>query len=79
MPGTMERRKPRTDGRTLRDRLSRLTFVEACKLLGPDAEQLLRLGGAYEFDLQEDIRWAGDLFRLRVGGVPQQARQRGTA
>ena len=66
MPTTIERSVKHKDERSLRDRLSRLTFPEACKLLGPDGSKLIRTGGAYEIDIQEDVRWAGDLFRLRL-------------
>jgi|CXWL01.1.fsa_nt_gi hypothetical protein len=66
MPTTIERSVKRKDERSLRDRLSRLTFPEACKLLGADGSKLIRTGGAYEIDIHEDVRWAGDLFRLRL-------------
>jgi hypothetical protein len=32
---------------TLKDRLSHLTYREACKLLGPEGERLIRKGGKY--------------------------------
>lgn len=51
---------------TLRDRLSRLTFVQACKLLGPDAARLIRAGGAWEIDIDEQVYMGDDLFRLRL-------------
>ncbi|MCG8586612.1 MAG: hypothetical protein MI757_18060, partial [Pirellulales bacterium] len=53
---------------TLKDRLSRLTYTQACKLLGAQGKQLLQLGSQYEFeDLAEDVYLRGDLFRLRLG------------
>lgn len=69
MPTTIEQSVPRRDERSIRDHLSRLTFSEACKLLGPDGGALIRAGGAYEIDVQEDVRWAGDLFRLRLNNA----------
>jgi len=50
---------------TLKDRLSRLTFTQACKLLGEDGKSLIRRGGQYEFEIEEQVYLQGDLFRLR--------------
>jgi SNF2-related domain/Helicase conserved C-terminal domain len=51
---------------TLKDRLSRLTFLEACKLLGPEGKNLIqRNANAWEFKLDEDVHLGDDLFRLR--------------
>ena len=33
---------------TLKDRLSRLTYAQACKLLGPDGNKLIVQGGKVE-------------------------------
>lgn len=38
---------------TLHDRLSHLTYAQACRLLGPRAKELLRAGGALEIRLDE--------------------------
>lgn len=54
---------------TLKDRLSRLTYMQACKLLGTEGERLIRHGGAREIDIDEDVHFGGDLFRLRLNGV----------
>ncbi len=54
---------------TLKDRLSRLTFTQACKLLGEQGQQCIRAGGQQEFDLDEDVFLGDDLFRLRVNGA----------
>lgn len=54
---------------TLKDRLSRLTYVQACKLLGAEGERLIRLGGRYEIDIDEDVHFGGDSFRLRFDGT----------
>lgn len=54
------------DRLTLKDRLSRLSFIDACKLLGPEGKQLIqRNANGWEFDLQEDVYLGDDLFRLR--------------
>ena len=49
---------------TLKDRLSRLTFTQACKLLGPGGERLIRAGGAREIVIGEQVYLGDDLFRL---------------
>lgn len=54
---------------TLFDRLSRLTFLQAAKLLGPDGKQLLQAGGAWEIDLEEQVELKADAFRLRLDGT----------
>lgn len=51
---------------TLRDRLSRLNFTQACKLLGEHGRQLIQHGGKYEIDLNEHVYLEGDLFRVNV-------------
>ncbi len=52
--------------RTLRDRLSHLSYAQACKLLGPNGKALLRGGGRHlqNVDLDRDVYLRGDLFRL---------------
>ncbi|MBI3839099.1 MAG: DEAD/DEAH box helicase [Planctomycetia bacterium] len=51
---------------SLKDRLSRLTFSEACALLGPEGRQLIqRHANTWEFRLREDVFLGPDLFRLR--------------
>ncbi len=52
---------------TLRDRLSQLTYVEACKLLGPEGRQLIQQGSGYETeDFRRDIYLGDDLFRFNL-------------
>src|SRR4029079_1324543 len=53
---------------TLRDRLSRLTFEQACKLLGPEGRKLIQRGSQWEVNLDEDVYLGGDLFRLKCPG-----------
>jgi superfamily II DNA or RNA helicase len=58
----------RTKRLTLKDRLSRLNYVRACQLLGPDGAKLIRRGAAYEDSIQldRDVYLRGDLFRLKL-------------
>ncbi len=49
---------------TLRDRLSRLDFTQACKLLGPEGRRLIQLGGKWDVVLADQVRLQGDLFRV---------------
>ncbi len=52
---------------TLRDRLSQLTYIEACKLLGPDGQKLIQQGSVYETEnFERDIYLGDDLFRLNL-------------
>jgi SNF2 family DNA or RNA helicase len=53
---------------TLKDRLSRLSFVEACKLLGPDGPKCIREGGARHdtIDIDQQVLLGDDLFRLTL-------------
>ncbi len=60
---------------SLRDRLSRLTFLEACKLLGPDGGKLIRQNAnAWQFKLPDDVYVGSDLFRLRFPGGASDGR-----
>jgi hypothetical protein len=52
---------------SLKDRLSRLTFLDACKLLGPKGAKLIqRAANLWDFKIDEDVFLGEDLFRLRV-------------
>lgn len=60
---------------TFRDRLSQLSFVEACKLLGPRGKQLITAGGKFEINIEEQVFLGHDLLRVRfdeldLHGVP---------
>jgi len=50
---------------TLIDKLSRLSYAKALKLLGSDAPRLLRTGNRWEFRFDEDVYVGEDLFRLK--------------
>ncbi len=52
---------------SLKDRLSRLTYREACKLLGPEGGALIRQGGKYEIDIEAQVTWGDDLLKLDLG------------
>ncbi len=54
---------------TLFDWLSRLTFLQASKLLGPEGERLIQAGGAYDIDLPGQVSFTADAFRLRLNGT----------
>jgi hypothetical protein len=54
---------------TLKDRLSRLTFLQACRLLGDHGARLIREGGNYEIAIEEQVYLGDDLFRLKLGGA----------
>jgi superfamily II DNA or RNA helicase len=54
------------DDLTLHDRLSRLTYAQACHLLGPRGAELLRTGGAFEIALETQIRQTHDRFVLEL-------------
>ena len=74
---TAHARRPKikqTKHLTLRDRLSRLTYVRACQLLGPQGAQLIREGSNYEIDIQRDVYLRGDLFRVKF---PHAVRRQG--
>jgi len=51
---------------TLKDKLSHLTYRQACKYLGDEGEKLIRQGGKIEIDPSEQIFIGNDIFRLRM-------------
>jgi superfamily II DNA or RNA helicase len=59
---------------TLKDRLSRLTAIEAAKLLGPEGNKLIRRGAnLWDIKPSDDVYLGDDLFRLRLPGNNGQA------
>src|SRR4030065_634304 len=52
---------------TLKDRLSHLTYREARKLLGPEGERLIRQGGKYPIDIDEQITWGNNILKFNLG------------
>ena len=55
-----------TEELTLADRLSRLSYAQACRILGPHGAALLRAGGALEIQIDEQVRQADDRFVLEL-------------
>lgn len=51
---------------SLHDRLSRLGFLQACKLLGENGKKLIQAGARYEIDIDEQVSWSGEAFRLQL-------------
>lgn len=51
---------------TLKDKLSRLTYTQACRLLGENGADLIRQGGKYDIVIDEHVYLGADLFRLNV-------------
>ena len=51
---------------TLKDKLSHLSYRQACKLLGPQGEALIKAGGKYDVDIAANVRLNRDLFRLHL-------------
>ena len=52
---------------TLFDRLSRLTFYSAAKLLGAEGSHLITAGGKYDIDIFTQVQFDRDRFRLTLG------------
>jgi hypothetical protein len=48
----------------LTDQLSRLSFLQACRLLGENGNRLIQAGARYEIDIDEQVSWNGEAFRL---------------
>lgn len=52
---------------TLKDRLSHLTYTDACKLLGPEGKRLLLQGGKYDISIDDHVVLNNTSFRLDLG------------
>ncbi|MEJ2661238.1 MAG: SNF2-related protein, partial [Desulfobacteraceae bacterium] len=55
--------------RTLKDRLSHLSFTQACKLLGPQGKALILEGGKFDINLPDQVALSENRFRLTLGNV----------
>ena len=55
---------------TLKDRLSRLSYPQACRLLGPRGSELIARGGEYEVDIVEQVELSEHCFQLRLPWEP---------
>ena len=51
---------------TLKDKLSHLSYVQACKLLGPQGKQLIMEGGKWEIDVHEQVTFNHESFNLKI-------------
>lgn len=51
---------------SLKDKLSRLTFLQACTWLGPGGEILIRAGAKHDIDVAEQVRLLEDQFTLTL-------------
>ncbi len=60
---------------TLKDRLSRLTFIEAGKLLGHHGKELIQQNAnVWDFTLADDVYLGNDLCRVRIPGEADDGR-----
>ena len=50
---------------TLRDKLSRLTYTQACRLLGPEGKEILLAGGRWSLS-KDDVEFSASCFRVRI-------------
>jgi len=51
---------------TLRDKLSHLSYSQACKLLGPEGKQLILEGGKYDINIFEQLSFNNEHFQLNL-------------
>ena len=51
---------------TLKDKLSHLSYTQACKLLGPQGKLLIQEGGKYEINLFDQVTLNNRRFSLNV-------------
>src|SRR5260370_9930738 len=51
---------------TLHDRLSRLTYRQACKLLGEQGEKLIQRGGTWEIDIEEQVELNNEFLSVKL-------------
>ncbi|NLD37271.1 MAG: hypothetical protein GX654_10425 [Desulfatiglans sp.] len=49
---------------TLKDKLSHLTYIEVCKLLGDEGKNLIRQGGSFEINIDDQVVLNNDMFKL---------------
>ena len=54
---------------TLKDKLSHLSYIRACKLLGPQGKQLILEGGKYDIDPLEQVTLNNRRFSLNLEGA----------
>jgi len=54
--------------RTLKDKLSHLTYQQATKLLGAQGKELLMVGGKFDIDVFEQVTLDNESFQLKLEG-----------
>ena len=54
---------------TLKDKLSHLSYLQACKLLGKNGNRLILQGGKWDIDLFEQVKLDNEQFSLNLGGT----------
>jgi hypothetical protein len=54
---------------TLKDKLSHLSYTQACKLLGPQGRQLILEGGKFEINIFEQVTFKSEHFNLNLGNA----------
>ncbi len=57
---------------TLKDKLSHLTYLQACKLLGPEGEKLILQGGKWDIDPFDQVKLSNECFTLNLGDTKVQ-------
>ncbi len=55
--------------RTLKDKLSHLTYLQATKLLGTQGKELLMAGGKFDIDVFEQVALDNESFQLNLEGT----------
>ncbi len=55
--------------RTLKDKLSLLTYMQAVKLLGTQGKELLMVGGKFDINITEQVTLGTDIFQLELEGA----------
>lgn len=50
----------------IQERLGRLTWQAACRLMGDDGAERIRRGGRFEIDLRDGVYLGGDMLRVNV-------------
>ena len=63
----MARRTKKSTRLTLHDKLSRLTYTRAVKLLGAKGEELIRRGASCDIEPSEDVRFTPKRFTVDLG------------
>ena len=54
---------------TLKDKLSHLSYIQACKLLGPQGKHLILQGGKFDVDPFEQVTLNNQWFSLNLEGA----------